>query len=243
MGDKTVPCWRDGLTMQCYAIAEQDLNLWADLHVSTATLCTIETRISTSFQIKNPSEYPIDKKPPQLNLFHSVRNAQLTQEKQQQQMMSNPFTMPFGGSFFPPTFMAPWQMQAMMMGQGNPNPLMPGFAPPESNTHNNPTGQLGGPSQQTALSTKSNIVFPDVSEWVVYCDRHPQWSRARIGDLSAKLDKQGYLWIDQLTSDQVSQSNLAEYLSIGLGTAALIIKYADDDMACVRERTFNMDLA
>jgi hypothetical protein len=37
-GDKAVPCWRDGLTTQCYAIAEQDLNLWADLHVSVTAV-------------------------------------------------------------------------------------------------------------------------------------------------------------------------------------------------------------
>lgn len=58
-----------------------------------------------------------------------------------------------------------------------------------------------------------------------------------------KLEDQGYLQIDQLTSDHVSQSDLAQYLNIGLGKAALIVKYVDGDVASVWEGTFNMDLA
>ena len=33
LGDRVVPCWRDGITTQCYVITENDLNLWAELHV------------------------------------------------------------------------------------------------------------------------------------------------------------------------------------------------------------------
>jgi hypothetical protein len=32
-GARTVPCWRDGVTTQCFAITENDLNFWAELHV------------------------------------------------------------------------------------------------------------------------------------------------------------------------------------------------------------------
>ena len=77
----------------------------------------------------------------------------------------------------------------------------------------------------------------------LYCDKHPQQSRAQFGELSAKLDEQGYLWIDQLTGDHVLQSNLAQYLQIGLGKAALIIRWAEEDMAHICKGTFSMDLA
>ena len=33
VGYRPVPCWQDGITAQCYAMTENDLNLWADLHV------------------------------------------------------------------------------------------------------------------------------------------------------------------------------------------------------------------
>ena len=32
-GDESVPCWRDGITTQCYVIREGDLTFWADLYV------------------------------------------------------------------------------------------------------------------------------------------------------------------------------------------------------------------
>ena len=31
--DKTVPCWWDGITNQCYAMAQNDLNMWSDILV------------------------------------------------------------------------------------------------------------------------------------------------------------------------------------------------------------------
>ncbi|KAF8466784.1 hypothetical protein DFH94DRAFT_686038 [Russula ochroleuca] len=56
LGDRAVPCWQDGHTTQCYVITENDLNLWAKLH------------------IKNPTTVSIDTKPPQINLYHSIHH-------------------------------------------------------------------------------------------------------------------------------------------------------------------------
>jgi hypothetical protein len=33
--DKIVPCWKEPVNNQCYVITEQNLNMWATLHVST----------------------------------------------------------------------------------------------------------------------------------------------------------------------------------------------------------------
>ena len=57
----------------------------------------------------------------------------------------------------------------------------------------------------------------------------------RIGPLRHKFADQGYIDVDQLTSDRVSQPDLAGALGIGLGIAGLVIKWADEDVAKVRE--------
>jgi hypothetical protein len=33
IGDKTMPCWQDGITNHCYALAENNLNMWANILV------------------------------------------------------------------------------------------------------------------------------------------------------------------------------------------------------------------
>ena len=41
VGERPVPCWRDGVTTQCYAMTENDLNLWADLQVRRQNLVAL----------------------------------------------------------------------------------------------------------------------------------------------------------------------------------------------------------
>ena len=73
------------------------------------------------------------------------------------------------------------------------------------------------------------------------------WSRARVANivrhstLGNKLTEQGFFEIDQLTRDRISHSDLAQCLGIGVGIAALIVRYVEEDVARVRAGTFDMD--
>ena len=59
-GDRPVPCWRDGFTDQCFAMTENDLNMWADLHVHRsnvlchrfANITMIRSKIQPRSQLK-----------------------------------------------------------------------------------------------------------------------------------------------------------------------------------------------
>ena len=94
---------------------------------------------------------------------------------------------------------------------------------------------------EAASAADADITFPDVSTWVTYCDRLPKRRRAQLGTLGNRLTQQGFFEIDQLTKDRISHSDLAQGLDIGIGTAALIVRYAEEDVAQVRAGTFNMD--
>ena len=101
--------------------------------------------------------------------------------------------------------------------------------------------QVGAPSGATPAAADEDIVFPDVSDWAIYCDGIPRRRRAQLVTLSNKLIEQGFFEIDQLTGDRISHNDLAQSLGIGIGIAALIVRYADEDVAKVRAGTFNMN--
>ena len=97
------------------------------------------------------------------------------------------------------------------------------------------------PALTTAADTDIN--FLDVGNWVTYCNNHPKHSWAQLGTLRDKLFQQGFFDIDQLIGDHISHSDLAQCLGVGMGIAALIVRYAEEDVANVRTGTFNMNPA
>jgi hypothetical protein len=111
-----------------------------------------------------------------------------------------------------------------------------------------PPNQAGAPVDPTAdnappAADDTDIIFPDVGDWVLYCDRRPKRTRAKLGELREKLLRQCFFEIDQLMKDCISHSELSECLGIGMGLAALIIRYAEEDVAQVCAGTFNMNQA
>jgi hypothetical protein len=75
-------------------------------------------------QIKTPTIVSIEAKPPQLNLFQSVRHNRGSQDRHQQQTQMPMMPMGFppammGANFYPGGFMNPWSVQQSMMGQGS----------------------------------------------------------------------------------------------------------------------------
>ena len=96
-----------------------------------------------------------------------------------------------------------------------------------------------------ALTTAADmdINFPDVGDWVTYCDNHPKCSRVQLGTLCNKLFQQGFFDINQLIGDHISHSDLTQCLRVGMGIAALIVRYAEEDVANVCTGTFNINPA
>jgi hypothetical protein len=75
------------------------------------------------------------------------------------------------------------------------------------------------------------------------CDKIGKRSRANLGLLRERFQEQGFFQIDQLTGDRISHSDLSQCLGIGMGYAALVVRYAEEDVKLVCEGTFNMDTA
>ena len=205
-------------------------------------------------QLKNLTTVSIDEKPPQINLYNSTRNSRGSQQQQPQVMPPLGFPPMMG---YPNAFMNPWMIgglpQATMAsmgqaGQGSIGGIAGMFlevvvsynfsmfdvrhsaAGPQVHHPNHPTSNPADPAAPPAVDTDDTI-YPDVSDWALYCDKQPKCSRAQVGTLCSKLTEQGFFNIDQLTSNRIGQRDLSFGLEIGIGLAALIIRYADEDVA------------
>lgn len=84
---------------------------------------------------------------------------------------------------------------------------------------------------------------PAITDWLQYCDNHPDRKGAAFVTLVGKFKDQGYRTIEQLTSSRMSVVDLSTWLEIGKGTADLIIQYVDEDMNLVRNGMFRMEHA
>jgi hypothetical protein len=84
---------------------------------------------------------------------------------------------------------------------------------------------------------------PRILDWLGYCDCLPGHDGEFFSRLADKFDQEGYRTIDQLTGSRMSVENLSNWLEIGKGTADLIIQYAEEDMALVRDGKFTMERA
>ena len=84
------------------------------------------------------------------------------------------------------------------------------------------------------------VNYPDISEWLVHCDNHPQRSGENFSNLMPAFDHEGFRRLQQLTGDRISIEKLSAWLSIGKGTADLIIRYVEEDIAAIHAGTFQI---
>jgi hypothetical protein len=106
-----------------------------------------------------------------------------------------------------------------------------------------PSSQAYGVPQPNPTLPPRPVKGPCISEWLWYCDCVPGCDGEAFFSLAHKFDEQGYQTIDQLIGSWMSVENLSSWLHIGRGTVDLIIQYAKEDMAFVREGKFTMDPA
>jgi hypothetical protein len=170
----------------------------------------------------NPDGECIERKPDRLNIVSMRNTARTAAENSMAQSQ-----MVFGNSNgfqFPPAFMQlpPWAMGMMVQPPAAP---AIGITVPNPHTQPPPSG-----------SDDAEIIYPTINEWAAYCDANMKRARlTRAGDIRGKLTQQGYVEITQLTSTCVSSATeLAKAIDVGLGTAELIIRWADEDVEKVR---------
>lgn len=177
--------------------------------------------------MKEPATYSAEVKPLQVNVYGNAPRGPASKGQQNTQMPAQPvqppMAMPYG--VYPPPqayFPGPYQQ------------WFPGFHAPS------PTGMPSYPGLPTP-PVQNHIEVPKISDWLRYCDKHPgRWGDNLFALAGYKLEQEGYRRIDQLTRDHISVENLSSWLSIGKGTADLIIRYADEDMILVKVGQFSM---
>lgn len=183
--------------------------------------------------MREPTAFSVEEKPRQLNLLNNAprRHGSSINSSMHAQPggPQAPFPMPYG--FYPPPnpfFANPVQWP----GAGFPQP--PG---PQANPTVLPAAQPAPPAAPPRL-----VRGPAILQWLVYCDHVPGRGDFFYG-LADKFEREGYRTIDQLTSSRMTVEDLSNWLGIGKGTADLIIQYANEDMALVREGKFTMERA
>jgi len=82
------------------------------------------------------------------------------------------------------------------------------------------------------------VACPNITEWLRYCDKHPQPSGDDLSAHIPKFEDQGYRQIDQITRATIEQ--LSDWLNIGKGIADLMISYAREDVRLLNEGRFSM---
>ena len=115
------------------------------------------------------------------------------------------------------------------------NPPLPG---PPSLLH--PQQYIVPP--MTSVPQMQPVNYPMITEWLTFCDNHPQRSGEDFGSLVPKFDKEGFRRLHQLTGDRITVEKLSDWLGIGKGTADLILGYAEEDVAAIRAGTLQIPL-
>jgi hypothetical protein len=148
--------------------------------------------------------------------------------------------MPFPYGYYPPPLLTP---NMYYSGLGFPQ-AFPGYGgPPPSGllapTDNVLQQKAPTPSAST-LPPQQALKYPRILEWIEYCDQHPNRSDGNLGTLIPKLQAQGFCYINQLTGDHITIEKLSDWLSIGAGTADLLIRFAQEDCQLIAQGSFAM---
>jgi hypothetical protein len=90
------------------------------------------------------------------------------------------------------------------------------------------------------LQLQPTITYPNIAEWLCYCDKHLQHCGDNLSAYIAKFEEQGYRHIDQITWATIEQ--LSDWLQIRKGIADLMITYVREDMRLLGEGRFSMGM-
>jgi hypothetical protein len=102
--------------------------------------------------------------------------------------------------------------------------------------------RLPGPAGLQPVPAATAVIYPSISDWLNYCDSHPNRAGEDFKTHIAVFDRHGYRRINQLTGPRMTVEKLSEWLSIGVGTADLLIQYAEEDVVLIKNGLFSMKL-
>ena len=143
-------------------------------------------------QVQDPEKYLVTMKPLEINLYN---NALWTRAPVQNiapvaALPVQPTTPPFPYGYYPtpgPYGPPAWYGQPTGYVQGYPQ-----------------YGQVPGYAQTPVPPLAPKIEYPMMSEWLEYCNQHPQCHGENLNDHECKFDKEGYCRIYQLTGDRMT---------------------------------------
>jgi hypothetical protein len=227
--DKPAVCWKEPVQGLCYPVTENNLNLWATMHVRFATYLYKYLPYDSVLQVQDPEKYAVTTKPLEINVYNNAPRTRAPAQNIAPVASIPPVpptAPPFPYGYYPPP-----------SAYGPPA----WYSPPTGYVQGHPQyGQVPGYAQTPVLPPTTKIEYPMISEWLKYCDRHPQRRGENLSDHGWKFDKEGYRRIHQLTGDRITVENLSDWLMIGKGTADLLIRYAEEDIELVKAGTFMM---
>ncbi|KAF8229135.1 hypothetical protein L208DRAFT_1379050 [Tricholoma matsutake] len=172
---------------------------------------------------KDPEKYSVDCKPDELNI---TRNKPHTQAPAHHLPGQQPYT----DQQFPTQY-----------------PAAPAFYYPPSTIqpicYSQPMEVPGLPARLQPVPTAAAVVYPDISNWLNYCNSHPDHAGEDFRSHIAAFNRHGYRHMNQLTGPQMTIEKLSEWLSIGGGMADLLIQYAEEDVMLIKNGSFSMKLA
>lgn len=93
------------------------------------------------------------------------------------------------------------------------------------------------------MPATTTVIYPNIADWLNYCDRHPDRAGEDFKTHIAAFNQHGYRRMNQLTGSRMTVEKLSQWLSIGVGTADLLIQYAKEDVALIKNGLFSMKLA
>jgi len=232
-------CFKNPSTGLCHPITENNLNLWAALHVSFFHIIISFALIL--HKVKDPVAYPATEKPAEVNVLGNTARGRVITKPTLTANTNEQVPFPYG--CYPPPFMAPAMYYSSMgFPQFAPGIAPPavGFTTPPSNTFTPPG--LPMPATVASAAPTQPLNYPLIPEWIKYCDQHPNRSGASLTPVIPSLVKEGFCYVNQLRGDHVTIENLSRWLSIGPGTADLLMRFAEEDCRLIAAGTFTMQL-
>src|SRR5271168_741546 len=174
-------------------------------------------------QGKDPQKYSVNHKPDELDV---TRNKPRTQAPAEHP----PAQQPYAAQQFPAQF-----------------PAAPAFYYPQPAIqpvwYGRPMDVPGLPAGLQPVPAATAIVYPSIADWLNYCDSHPDRAGEDFKTHIAVFDRHGFRRMNQLTGPWMTVEKLSDWLSIGIGTADLLIQYAEEDVVLIKNGLFSMKLA
>ncbi|KAG9310732.1 hypothetical protein JVU11DRAFT_9336 [Chiua virens] len=116
----------------------------------------------------------------------------------------------------------------------------PAYSPMVTNT-SLPSGPNMVTSSATTTSTSSATTTlidydPDLVSWLVYLDQHPARNRhgIKFAPFGEVMRAKGFVQLSQLLCKYIQLSDLQSMFNIEVGTAILILLYAEQDLAAIK---------